>query len=90
MSSVKYLILLFFILTAVGVYAHLGAGWSSNSNYALIGRLRSIAQRISYEVRFAFLLIILIIWISDFNLTSVKILQIDVFLIFVAPLLRGC
>ena len=90
MSSVKYLILLFFILTAVGVYAHLGAGWSSNSNYALIGRLRSIAQRISYEVRFAFLLIILIIWISDFNLTSVKILQIDVFLIFVTPLLRGC
>ncbi len=51
----KYLILIFFILTAAGVYLHLGVGWASNSNYGIIGALRCIAQRISYEVSIAFI-----------------------------------
>lgn len=51
----KYIILLFFILTATGVYLHLGTGWASNSNYGIIGALRCMAQRISYEVRIAFI-----------------------------------
>ncbi len=63
---------------------------TSNSNYALIGRLRSIAQRISYEVRFAFLLIILIILTKDFNLSSIKSLQSDTIILFVSPMLVGC
>lgn len=35
------------------MYGTLLAGWSSNSKYALLGRLRAIAQTISYEVRIA-------------------------------------
>lgn len=34
----------------IGVYFIIFSGWSSNSNYALLGRLRAVAQTISYEV----------------------------------------
>lgn len=43
--------------TALRVYTLLGAGWSSNSKYSLIGALRCVAQTISYEVRLALILI---------------------------------
>ena len=51
----KYIMFIFFVITRVSVYLHLGAGWRSNSNYAIIGRLRCVAQRVSYEVRLGFL-----------------------------------
>lgn len=37
------------------------AGWSSNRNYARIGALRGISQTVSYEVRFALILLVLLI-----------------------------
>ncbi|CAH2017723.1 unnamed protein product, partial [Acanthoscelides obtectus] len=33
----------------LGVYTVILAGWASNSNYALLGSLRAVAQTISYE-----------------------------------------
>nr|YP_010709602.1 NADH dehydrogenase subunit 1 [Sosibia gibba]WCS40817.1 NADH dehydrogenase subunit 1 [Sosibia gibba] len=43
--------LMFFLCCAsLNVYSIMLAGWSSNSNYALLGGLRSVAQTISYEV----------------------------------------
>lgn len=52
----------------VRVYSLLGAGWSSNSKYALLGRLRAVAQTISYEVRFSIILLSFIVLISRFSL----------------------
>nr|ADO60482.1 NADH dehydrogenase subunit 1 [Peploptera acromialis] len=37
-------------VSSLGVYCVMLAGWSSNSNYSLLGCLRSVAQTISYEV----------------------------------------
>ena len=37
-------------MTSIGVYAIILAGWSSGSNYPLLGSIRSTAQMISYEV----------------------------------------
>ena len=85
----KYCVLLFFVFTTLGVYAHLGAGWRSNSNYALIGSLRSVAQRVSYEVRFAFLLILLIFLVLKFNLSYSKALQEDVYFLGLIPVVAG-
>nr|YP_010725878.1 NADH dehydrogenase subunit 1 [Nihonogomphus semanticus]WDY83480.1 NADH dehydrogenase subunit 1 [Nihonogomphus semanticus] len=49
--------LLFFLCcTSMGVYTVMVAGWSSNSLYALLGGLRSVAQTISYEVSLALIL----------------------------------
>lgn len=60
-------ILFFLCCTSLRVYTIIIAGWSSNSNYALLGRLRSVAQTISYEVRLALILLSFIFLIGDYN-----------------------
>lgn len=61
-------ILFFLCCTSLGVYTVIIAGWSSNSNYSLLGGLRSVAQTISYEVRLALILLSFIFLIGGFNL----------------------
>lgn len=67
-------IVLFLTISRVSVYTTMGAGWSSNSKYALLGALRSVAQTISYEVSISLLLLaaLLALWSFDFfiSLTS--------------------
>lgn len=56
-------------VSRLGVYGIIMAGWSSNRNYALLGRLRSIAQTISYEVRLVLVLIRFLIFFFGFNVS---------------------
>nr|YP_010713169.1 NADH dehydrogenase subunit 1 [Thaumatomyia glabra]WDA94061.1 NADH dehydrogenase subunit 1 [Thaumatomyia glabra] len=60
-------ILFFLCCTSLSVYTIMIAGWSSNSNYALLGSLRSVAQTISYEVSLALILLSFIFLIGDYN-----------------------
>nr|YP_010414761.1 NADH dehydrogenase subunit 1 [Hybos grossipes]URT60161.1 NADH dehydrogenase subunit 1 [Hybos grossipes] len=61
--------LLFFLsCTSLGVYTVMVAGWSSNSNYALLGGLRAVAQTISYEVSLALILLSFVFLIGGYNL----------------------
>nr|WCK12025.1 NADH dehydrogenase subunit 1 [Thelaira macropus] len=61
--------LLFFLCCmSLGVYTLMIAGWSSNSNYALLGGLRAVAQTISYEVSLALILLSFIFLIESFNM----------------------
>lgn len=53
----------------LGVYTTIRAGWSSNSKYSILGRLRSISQTISYEVRLALILLRFLIIVGGFNLS---------------------
>nr|QLA74170.1 NADH dehydrogenase subunit 1 [Laelia suffusa]UEV86535.1 NADH dehydrogenase subunit 1 [Laelia suffusa] len=59
-----------FILScmSMGVYSVMVAGWSSNSNYSLLGGLRAVAQTISYEVSLVMILLSSVIMIMDLNL----------------------
>lgn len=50
-------IVFFLCFSSIVVFIVLLSGWASNSKYRLIGRLRSIAQSISYEAVFSTLLI---------------------------------
>nr|QIT06555.1 NADH dehydrogenase subunit 1 [Ptenothrix huangshanensis] len=59
--------LFFFCCTSFSVYCLIGSGWSSNSNYSLIGAIRGIAQTISYEVSMALLFLSLIFLIGGYN-----------------------
>nr|URH15625.1 NADH dehydrogenase subunit 1 [Ateles chamek] len=63
--------LLFMLATSsLAVYSILWSGWASNSNYALIGALRAVAQTISYEVTLAIILLSTLLMSGSFNLQS--------------------
>nr|AMJ17226.1 NADH dehydrogenase subunit 1 [Acraea epaea] len=57
----------FLCCLSVGVYAILMSGWSSNSNYSLLGSLRSVAQTISYEVSLSLIFMSSIIMVMNLN-----------------------
>nr|YP_010010505.1 NADH dehydrogenase subunit 1 [Sycanus croceovittatus]QOH97853.1 NADH dehydrogenase subunit 1 [Sycanus croceovittatus] len=75
-------VLFFLCCTGMGVYGVLLSGWSSNSNYALLGGLRSVAQTISYEVSMALILVCMLIFIFSFNFMDFMIYQDNVWFIF--------
>jgi NADH-quinone oxidoreductase subunit H len=56
---------------------------SSNSNYALLGSLRSAAQMISYEVSIGIILISVLLCIGSLNLTS--IVEAQTYIWFIIP-----
>ncbi|YP_004425124.1 NADH dehydrogenase subunit 1 (mitochondrion) [Rhinopithecus bieti] len=61
--------LLFILATSsLAVYSILWSGWASNSNYALIGALRAVAQTISYEVTLTIIMLSVLLMSGSFNL----------------------
>nr|YP_010004118.1 NADH dehydrogenase subunit 1 [Appias lyncida]QNR01223.1 NADH dehydrogenase subunit 1 [Appias lyncida] len=83
-------ILFFFSCTSVGVYILLMAGWSSNSNYSMLGGLRAVAQTISYEVSLALILGSSLILIMDFNLMKLSEMQDNSWFLFLMMPLSMC
>nr|QWQ55663.1 NADH dehydrogenase subunit 1 [Zichya tenggerensis] len=75
-------ILFFLVCTSMGVYTVMIAGWSSNSNYALLGGLRAVAQTISYEVSLALLLLSFVFLVDNYCLMSFMNLQNYVWFMF--------
>nr|AXS65580.1 NADH dehydrogenase subunit 1 [Cleroidea sp. 4 KM-2017] len=63
----SFSILFFLSISSLGVYTIMLAGWSSNSNYAMLGSLRSVAQTISYEVSLSLIFISFLFLVSGFN-----------------------
>uniref|UniRef100_UPI00300131AA NADH dehydrogenase subunit 1 n=1 Tax=Parotis pomonalis TaxID=1557996 RepID=UPI00300131AA len=83
-------ILFFLCCTSMGVYTVMIAGWSSNSNYALLGGLRAVAQTISYEVSLALILMSSIIMIMDFNMLIFSYYQSLIWFLFLMFPLSLC
>uniref|UniRef100_UPI0030FEB296 NADH dehydrogenase subunit 1 n=1 Tax=Vanessa tameamea TaxID=334116 RepID=UPI0030FEB296 len=83
-------ILFFLCCTSIGVYTLMIAGWSSNSNYSLLGGLRAVAQTISYEVSMTLIMMSSIVMIMDFNLMKFFDYQILVWFIFMMMPLSLC
>nr|UFZ12890.1 NADH dehydrogenase subunit 1 [Corydalus sp. 2 YLJ-2021a] len=77
-------ILFFLCCLSMGVYTVMIAGWSSNSNYALLGGLRAVAQTISYEVSLALILMSFILLISSFSLLELVKFQGLIWFIFIS------
>nr|YP_010046555.1 NADH dehydrogenase subunit 1 [Anopheles annulipes]QPJ78434.1 NADH dehydrogenase subunit 1 [Anopheles annulipes] len=75
-------VLFFLCCTSLGVYTVMIAGWSSNSNYALLGGLRAVAQTISYEVSLALILLSFIFLIGNYNFLNFYSYQNYVWFIF--------
>nr|YP_010329914.1 NADH dehydrogenase subunit 1 [Cucullia pustulata]UNP54663.1 NADH dehydrogenase subunit 1 [Cucullia pustulata] len=83
-------ILFFLCCTSLGVYTVMIAGWSSNSNYSLLGGLRAVAQTISYEVSLSLILMSSIIMIMDFNLINFFFFQDIIWFVFLMFPLSLC
>nr|YP_010968392.1 NADH dehydrogenase subunit 1 [Gerosis sinica]WNO18698.1 NADH dehydrogenase subunit 1 [Gerosis sinica] len=75
MVSFSLGLLFFLCCISLGVYTIMIAGWASNSNYSLLGSLRSVAQSISYEVSLSLILMSSIIMVMDFNLLKFSYYQ---------------
>nr|AII02305.1 NADH dehydrogenase subunit 1 [Cameraria ohridella] len=75
MLSFSLGLLFFFCCSSMSVYVIMVAGWSSNSNYALLGGLRAVAQTISYEVSLALIMLSSFFFIMDFNLMKFNLYQ---------------
>nr|AML26449.1 NADH dehydrogenase subunit 1 [Staphylinidae sp. BMNH 1274643] len=80
-------ILFFLCLSSMSVYTIMVAGWSSNSNYSLLGGLRSVAQTISYEVSLALILLSYLFLVLSLNLMDfLKYQEMIWFLFLTLPL----
>nr|APX39286.1 NADH dehydrogenase subunit 1 [Psylliodes gougeleti] len=74
--------LFFLSVSSLSVYTIMLAGWSSNSNYSLLGSLRSVAQTISYEVSLILILMSFLFLILSLNLVDFLMYQEYVWFIF--------
>nr|YP_009236677.1 NADH dehydrogenase subunit 1 [Acraea zetes]AMJ17135.1 NADH dehydrogenase subunit 1 [Acraea zetes] len=83
-------VMFFLCCTSMGVYTLLIAGWSSNSNYSLLGGLRAVAQTISYEVSLSLILLSSIILIMNLDLVIFNKYQILIWFIFLMLPLSLC
>nr|YP_009692279.1 NADH dehydrogenase subunit 1 [Anthonomus rectirostris]QEH58484.1 NADH dehydrogenase subunit 1 [Anthonomus rectirostris] len=61
-------VLFFLSISSLSVYTIMLAGWSSNSNYALLGAMRAVAQTISYEVSLILIFLSFLILVGGFDL----------------------
>jgi NADH-quinone oxidoreductase subunit H len=64
-------LVLLFALGAVGIYAFLVGGWSSESKYSLLGSMRTAAQLVSYEVSLALSVLGVVLMAGSLSLVEI-------------------
>nr|QHD19802.1 NADH dehydrogenase subunit 1 [Afissula sp. XL-2019] len=80
--SFNFSILFFLSISSLSVYMIMLSGWSSNSNYSLLGSLRAVAQTISYEVSMFLILMSYLILVSALNLIDFMYFQKYIWFLF--------
>jgi NADH-quinone oxidoreductase subunit H len=64
-------VLYIFAVSSLEVYGVILAGWASNSRYAFLGALRTVAQMISYEISIGFIIVSIVILSGSLNLNFI-------------------
>ena len=75
------------IIIRINVYPLLLIGWSSNNKYSILGGLRRVAQTISYEIRFALVIMTVLVLANSLRLDIISKTKIFYSLILVRPLI---
>nr|YP_010583727.1 NADH dehydrogenase subunit 1 [Histioteuthis bonnellii]UXN83923.1 NADH dehydrogenase subunit 1 [Histioteuthis bonnellii] len=75
--------LLFLCVSSLGVYSVMGAGWFSNSKYALLGSVRAVAQSISYEVSMSLILLSCLLLVGNMSLSLIMKYQFFVWVFLI-------
>nr|WHS18953.1 NADH dehydrogenase subunit 1 [Argestina inconstans] len=83
-------VLFFLCCMSLGVYTVMIAGWSSNTNYSLLGGLRAVAQTISYEVSLILIMLSSIVLILDFDMMKFSNYQMLIWFMFMMMPLSLC
>nr|YP_010616687.1 NADH dehydrogenase subunit 1 [Argestina pomena]WAW79887.1 NADH dehydrogenase subunit 1 [Argestina pomena] len=83
-------VLFFLCCMSLGVYTIMIAGWSSNTNYSLLGGLRAVAQTISYEVSLILIMLSSVILILDFDMMKFSNYQMLTWFMFMMMPLSLC
>jgi len=58
------------MILSLNIYPILLIGWSSRNKFSIIGALRGVAQTISYEIRLALIVLIILIYLRLLDLSS--------------------
>ena len=64
----KFRVLFFMCISSLNVYGLILVGWSSNCQYGLLGRMRAVAQSISYELIMSTVIICSLIFLGRIEL----------------------
>nr|ABS28774.1 NADH dehydrogenase subunit 1 [Polistes sp. MD1] len=68
MFSMNLFMMYFMSCLSLGIYVILMSSWSSNSNYSMLGGMRSISQSLSYEVSMFLIFFIMFNYVDSFQL----------------------
>ncbi|HET7570155.1 MAG TPA: NADH-quinone oxidoreductase subunit NuoH [Gammaproteobacteria bacterium] len=71
LANINAGVLYILMMTSIGVYGVIIAGWASNSKYAFLGAMRSAAQLVSYEIAMGFAVIGVLIASGSLNMTDI-------------------
>jgi NADH:ubiquinone oxidoreductase subunit H len=84
-SDLQLPLLFTLVVSSLSIYGVVLAGWASNSKYAFLGGLRSVAQVISYELVIGFSVLMVVAFSGSFNFLRIVFLQYSG--LFILPLL---
>lgn len=80
-------IILILIVLRLNVYPLLLRGWGSRNKYSIIGALRRVAQTISYEIRLALIILIILIYLKLISFDVLKKINIYYRCLMVLPII---